>query len=96
MKISLKYIFCAFALVASVSALAKERVYKAADFGIRPNTKQSQSALMQKAIDAIRAEMKKGDKAVLLMEEGRYDFIPQMPVVVPTMSLITTSHNHVP
>ncbi|MBQ5912978.1 MAG: right-handed parallel beta-helix repeat-containing protein [Bacteroidaceae bacterium] len=76
MKISLKYIFCAFALVASVSAVAKERVYKAADFGIRPNTKQSQSALMQKAIDAIRAEMKKGDKAVLLMEEGRYDFHP--------------------
>ncbi len=76
MKISLKYILCAFALMASVSALAKERVYKAADFGIRPNTKQSQSALMQKAIDAIRAEMKKGDKAVLLMEDGRYDFYP--------------------
>ena len=76
MKISLKYICCAIALMASVSALARERVYKAADFGIRPNTKQSQSALMQKAIDAIRAEMKKGDKAVLFLEDGRYDFHP--------------------
>ena len=60
----------------AIPALAENKVYKAADFGLTPNTGKSQSALMQKAIDAIRAEMKKGDKAVLILDKGRYDFHP--------------------
>ena len=60
----------------AIPALAENKVYKASDFGIKPNTGKSQSALMQKAIDVIRSEMQKGDKAVFLLEAGRYDFYP--------------------
>ena len=69
---------CLLALVCcALPALAENRVYKAADLGVVPNTGKSQSAAMQKAIATIRTEMKKGDKAVLLLEKGRYDFHPQ-------------------
>jgi hypothetical protein len=66
------------ALVCSaLPVLAENKVYKAAELGLVPNTGKSMSAQMQKAISAIRSEMKKGDKAVLVLEKGRYDFHPQ-------------------
>ena len=61
----------------ALPVLAENKVYKAADLGLVPNTGKSMSAQMQKAISAIRSEMKKGDKAVLVLEKGRYDFHPQ-------------------
>ncbi len=64
-------------LLFSLPLMSRERVYHAADFGIRPNTGASQSALMAKAIETIRTEMGKGDKAVLRFETGRYDFHPE-------------------
>lgn len=68
---------CLLALVCfSLPVMARERVYKAADLGVVPNTGKSQSQAMMKAIETIRAEIKKGDKAVLLLEQGRYDFYP--------------------
>ena len=69
---------CLMALVCcTLPALAENRVYKAADLGLVPNTGKSMSAQMQKAIATIRTEMKKGDKATLVLEKGRYDFHPQ-------------------
>ena len=69
---------CLMALVCcALPALAENRVYKAADLGLVPNTGKSMSAQMQKAIATIRTEMKKGDKATLVLEKGRYDFHPQ-------------------
>ena len=66
------------ALVCSaLPVLAENKVYKAADLGLVPNTGKSMSAQMQKVIATIRSEMKKGDKAVLVLEKGRYDFHPQ-------------------
>lgn len=66
------------ALLCSVlPAMARERVYKGSDLGLHPNTGKSQSAAMRKAIETIRTEMGKGDKAVLLLSEGRYDFHPE-------------------
>ena len=69
---------CLMALVCcALPALAENRVYKAADLGLVPNTGKSMSAQMQKAIATICTEMKKGDKATLVLEKGRYDFHPQ-------------------
>ena len=69
---------CLMALVCcALPVLAENRVYKAADLGLVPNTGKSMSAQMQKAIATIRTEMKKGDKATLVLEKGRYDFHPQ-------------------
>ena len=66
------------ALLCSVlPTMARERVYKGSDLGLHPNTGKSQSAAMKKAIETIRTEMGKGDKAVLLLSEGRYDFHPE-------------------
>lgn len=56
---------------------AREITYRASAFGIVPNTSKSQSAAMQRAIASIRAEAGKGDKVVLCLEEGRYDFYPE-------------------
>ena len=76
MKTSKRVILFFVACILCVTSNARKLEYKAADFGITPNTGKSQSALMQKAIDAIRAEMEKGDEAVLRLEKGRYDFYP--------------------
>lgn len=69
---------CTFflACIVTLCAAAEERVYRGEDFGLKPNTGECSAALMQRAIDTIRAEMKRNDKAVLLLEKGRYDFYP--------------------
>ncbi len=63
-------------VMAALPVVARDRVYHAASFGIVPNTAKSQSAVMAKAIETIRSEMEKGDKATLILGEGRYDFHP--------------------
>ena len=76
----MKKTVCLFLVALACSALptmAENKVYKAAELGLVPNTGKSMSAQMQKAIATIRTEMKKGDKAVLVLEKGRYDFHPQ-------------------
>ena len=71
------HLFLVALVCSALPVLAENKVYKAADLGLVPNTGKSMSAQMQKAISAIRSEMKKGDKAVLVLEKGRYDFHPQ-------------------
>lgn len=61
----------------AITASAAVKVYRAADFGIRPGTGKSQSALMQKAIESIVQQSGKKDKVVFHLEEGRYDFYPE-------------------
>lgn len=76
MKITVRISLLVVSCMLCLGVHARKLEFKAADYGIRPNTGKSQSALMQNAIDAIRAEMKKGDKAVFILEAGRYDFHP--------------------
>ena len=76
MKTSKRVILFFVACILCIASNARKLEYKAADFGVIPNTGKSQSALMQKAIESIRAEMEKGDEAVLRLEKGRYDFYP--------------------
>ena len=71
------HLFLVALVCSALPVLAENKVYKAAELGLVPNTGKSMSAQMQKAISAIRSEMKKGDKAVLVLEKGRYDFHPQ-------------------
>ncbi len=71
------YLFLMALVCSALPALAGNKVYKATELGLVPNTGKSMSAQMQKAIATIRTEMKKGDKAVLVLEKGRYDFHPQ-------------------
>ena len=71
------HLFLMALVCSALPALAENKVYKAAELGLVPNTGKSMSAQMQKAIATIRTEMKKGDKAVLVLEKGRYDFHPQ-------------------
>ena len=71
------HLFLMALVCSALPALAENKVYKAAELGLVPNTGKSMSAQMQKVIATIRTEMKKGDKAVLVLEKGRYDFHPQ-------------------
>lgn len=61
-----------FALTASA-----RRVVRLADYGIRPDTRENMSPLMERALARIRAELAPGEKATLLLEPGRYDFRPE-------------------
>lgn len=62
--------------MAVLPALAAVRKYDGARFGIVPGTGKSLSAAMANAIATIRSEVGKGDKAVLVLAPGRYDFYP--------------------
>lgn len=65
-------------LVVTAGALqAARRVYEAATFGVVPGTGANLSALMQKALETIRAEAGEKDKVVLRFRPGRYDFHPE-------------------
>ena len=68
-------LFASLQLVVA-SLFAAPKVYRAADFGIRPGSGDSQSSRMVKAIAAIKEE-NPGGGAILCLEEGRYDFWPQ-------------------
>lgn len=70
-------LWCLSLVMAVLPAMARDRVYYASSFGIVPNTGKSQSASMARAIEAIRSEIGKGDKAVLMLSAGRYDFHPE-------------------
>ena len=71
-KAILLALFCFF----SLNFQAKERVYKASDYGVVANTGKCQSVSMQNLIAKIRSEVQKGEKVVLMLEKGRYDFHP--------------------
>ncbi len=75
----MKRLFCLSLIICCLLPIsARTIVYHAADFGIVPNTGKSQSALMAKAIETIRAEKQAtGYKAILMLEKGRYDFHPE-------------------
>lgn len=56
---------------------AKTHKFKMADFGIKPNTSENISPLMVKALNQIKAQVKKGDKIEIYFEKGAYNFHPE-------------------
>ncbi|MBQ7878415.1 MAG: alpha-1,3-galactosidase B [Bacteroidaceae bacterium] len=65
-----------FLLVAIVTSSCSPKVYKAADFGIKPNTGKDVTAAIANAIEQIAKE-RKGKAARIVFEPGEYDFFPQ-------------------
>lgn len=72
-NISFKIVFL---LVAIVISSCSSKVYKAADFGIMPNTGKDVTAAIANAIEQIAKE-REGGAARLVFEPGEYDFFPQ-------------------
>ncbi len=71
-----KMLFTALAGVAfMLLSCSGEKVYRASDFGIVPNTGKDMTAEIAKAIETIKAE-RGGKPAVLLFAAGEYDFYP--------------------
>ena len=57
-----------------------EKVYHARDFGIVPGTGEDMTHEVALAIETIKAQCN-GEPAVLLFEEGEYDFYPDSALV---------------
>ena len=71
-----KMLFTALAGVAfMLLSCSGEKVYRASDFGIVPNTGKDMTAEIAKAIETIKAE-RGGKPAVLFFAAGEYDFYP--------------------
>ena len=71
-----KMLFTALAGVAFMFlSCSGEKVYRASDFGIVPNTGKDMTAEIAKAIETIKAE-RGGKPAVLFFAAGEYDFYP--------------------
>lgn len=64
-------LFFAFAVQ---SSYAKDKVYDMTKFGLKANSKENASPLVQEALSKIKAECKKGEKVILKFQAGRYDF----------------------
>lgn len=73
----MKKISCAFlaSFVLLLASCSVEKVYKATDFGILPNTGEDMTKQVAEAIATIKTE-RGGKPAVLLFEAGEYDFFP--------------------
>lgn len=76
MSVKRYYVFMV-AVFSALSMVAREKVYRGEEFGLVPGTGESLSSAMAKAITIIRSETGKGDRAVLLLSPGRYDFRPE-------------------
>ena len=58
-----------------LSCINHEKVYNGADFGIIPNTGEDMTEEFAKAFETIKAE-RNGRPAILLIDNGEYDFYP--------------------
>ncbi|MCF2709645.1 right-handed parallel beta-helix repeat-containing protein [Bacteroides pyogenes] len=53
---------------------AKERVYEAARYGLKADSKRNAAPMVRKLLDKIKAEYQPGDSVVLRFSPGRYHF----------------------
>lgn len=60
--------------VCQLTISGKVRTYEMSQFGIRPDSHENMSPLIQEAIETIKTEAKPNDKISLLFASGRYDF----------------------
>lgn len=52
-------------------------VYHLSEYGIRPNTRENMSPLLEKALQSIRQECPEGKEITIVLPAGRYDFYPE-------------------
>lgn len=69
------HIFFGMALLFSLFSCGYEKVYYGSDFGIIPGTGEDMTEEFAKAFETIKAE-RNGTPAVLLIDNGEYDFYP--------------------
>lgn len=67
----------ASAMLCASIVSAKTHKFEMIDFGIKPNTSENISPLMVKALNQIKAQVKKGDKIEIYFEKGAYNFHPE-------------------
>lgn len=67
----------ASAMLCASIVSAKTHKFEMIDFGIKPNTSENISPLMIKALNQIKAQVKKGDKVEIYFEKGAYNFHPE-------------------
>lgn len=67
-------IICILFAVCQLTISGKVRSYEMSQFGIRPDSHENMSPLVQKAIETIKSEAEPNDKISLLFADGRYDF----------------------
>lgn len=56
---------------------AKDIKFKMSDFGVRPNTAENCSPLVEKALSEIKNRTSKGDKIIIEFDKGSYNFHPE-------------------
>lgn len=61
-------------LVLSCTTLSAQKVYEISAFGLKANSSKNASPVLQKALAKIKAEYKEGEKVILRLPEGRYEF----------------------
>ncbi len=74
MKTFYSILFFLFGMVFCCGMEAKERVYEAARYGLKADSKRNAAPMVRKLLDKIKAEYRPGDSVVLRFSPGRYHF----------------------
>ncbi|WP_394801282.1 right-handed parallel beta-helix repeat-containing protein [Bacteroides pyogenes] len=74
MKTFYSILFFLFGMVFCCGMEAKERVYEAARYGLKADSKRNAAPMVRKLLDKIKAEYQPGDSVVLRFSPGRYHF----------------------
>lgn len=63
-------------LLVSTAAMSRTVTYHGSQYGLHPGTGADMGPAMRQALSAIRAAHRDGDRAVLILDRGCYDFYP--------------------
>jgi len=74
MKTFYSILFFLFGMVFCCGMEAKERVYEAARYGLKADSRRNAAPMARKLLDKIKAEYQPGDSVVLRFSPGRYHF----------------------
>lgn len=67
---------CLLQFASCTGGPAGKTVYNLSDYGIRPDTRENMSPLIEKALQTIRKEHPEGKELTIVLPAGRYDFYP--------------------
>lgn len=76
-----KLLLTALSMVALSASVYAQVTYKLSDYGLQPNNGQNASPVMAKAIEAIRQDAPKGERLIIELSPGHYNFYPEEATV---------------
>ncbi len=79
------------AVLCSVHGATAQRTFDLADYGLRPGGKEA-AKRMERAIERIRAKQRPGEKIIIRLAPGRYDF---HPAEAPARDYYISNHDQV-